>query len=28
MDRREKNSQQIVDKRVSELLDEEPEAGF
>jgi hypothetical protein len=28
MERREKNSQQIIDKRVSELLGEEPEAGF
>jgi hypothetical protein len=27
-DRREKNSQQIIDKRVSDLLDEETEAGF
>jgi hypothetical protein len=27
-DRREKNSQQIIDKRVSELLGEDPEGGF
>ena len=28
MERREKNSRQIIDKRVSDLLDEEAEAGF
>jgi hypothetical protein len=27
-DRREKNKQQIIEKRVSELLHEDPEAGF